>query len=129
LHLEILMLLLSLYLLWFSSDDYIQPNVKLTVCGLRFFRYIFIFKLEKQWKHQIFFYITSGSILLGNFSIMIIPVFMPISLQLALISILIKLILETLFVIIKTTCILPAEAKRDDKRMSFIICKIFNFFF
>lgn len=121
LHLEILMLLLSLYFLWFSSDDYIQPNVKLTVCGLRFFRYIFIFKLEKQWKHQIFFYITSGSILLGNFSIMIIPVFMPISLQLALISILIKLILETLFVIIKTTCILPAEAKRDDKRMSFII--------
>jgi hypothetical protein len=78
-------LLLSLFLLWFSSSDefFLCLNIKLVGCSVRFFFYVVHF-----WKNQMMFM----TLIIGNFLLIVIPSsnLISISLQTALFHILVQ---------------------------------------
>ena len=65
-HVRLWVLLLSLFLLWFSSSDefFLVLNIKLVGCSVRFFIYVF-----KYWKNQTMFM----ALIIGNFLLIVIP--------------------------------------------------------
>ena len=66
-HLELWVLLFALYFLWFSSDDYLEQNMRLTLCTLRFLIFARLFlNFEDSWEMLM-------ALIIGNFFIMIIP--------------------------------------------------------
>ena len=81
--LELFILVFALYNLWFSSPDdyYLELNVKLVACSVRFFIYVM-----RYWKNQTMFLI----LLVGNCFVIIIPSsnLIPTSLQTALLCVL-----------------------------------------
>ena len=97
--LELCVLLLTLCSLWLLSDDYLEFNVKLVACGVRFFIYAF-----KYWKNKIMFMV----LVVGNLLIMIIPsisIPIPICLQTALCLILMQFIEDSLCYLFHETLI------------------------
>jgi len=83
--------------LWLLSDDYLEFNVKLVTCSVRFFIYAF-----KYWKNKIMFM----ALVVGNLFIMIIPsvfIFIPICIQTALWGILMQFIEDSLYYLFHET--------------------------
>jgi hypothetical protein len=109
-------------LLWFSSDEYLESNVKLVGCSVRFFIFII-----RYWPKQIMFMLIT--LIIGNFLIIIIPssVFIPISLQTALLALLIQFNEISLYVGIHGKTI-GSHMKRTNKDFSKSDGKLLIFF-
>ena len=91
-HVRLWVLLLSLFLLWFSSSDefFLCLNIKLVGCSVRFFFYVVHF-----WKNQMMFM----ALIIGNFLLIVIPSsnLIPISLQILLFGSLIQFAEDSLY--------------------------------
>ena len=91
-HVKLWVLLLSLFLLWFSSSDefFLGLNIKLVGCSVRYFIYC-----VKYWKNQMMFM----TLIIGNFLLIIIPssFLISISLQTALLLVSIQFAEHSLY--------------------------------
>ena len=106
-HVKLWVLLLSLFLLWFSSSDefFLCLNIKLVGCSVRFFFYVVHF-----WKNQMMFM----ALIIENFLLIVIPSsnLISISLQTALFHILVQFAEDFLYWLFHGTMI--SRFKEDD---------------
>jgi hypothetical protein len=114
--LELFILVFALYNLWFSSSDdyYLELNVKLVACSVRFFIYVM-----RYWKNQMMFI----SLLVGNCFVIIVPSsnlpVIPTSLQTALLCVLFQFLSRLLHV--RLYEVLLSKVKHEGKLFSFVV--------